>query len=104
VLMTCLRRRLRGGKRKGADGIGDFFSRRDGQQGREGGSGAESTWKRETDRERGASVAVGGRHRHVADGRGRPACAAGVARDWRRNRGWRGLTSGPPLQSWVVAV
>jgi hypothetical protein len=51
--MTCLRRRLRGGKRKGAGGIGDFFSQRDGQQGREGGSGAESTWKRETDRERG---------------------------------------------------
>jgi hypothetical protein len=39
--------------RKGVGGVGDVFYRCDGWQVKEGGSEAESTWKRETDGERG---------------------------------------------------
>jgi hypothetical protein len=48
------------GKKKGVGSIGDAFYRRGGRQGkeREGGSGAEFTWKRDGQREGGPSMVV----------------------------------------------
>jgi hypothetical protein len=54
VLVEYLRRRMRGGERKGAGDISDIFYQHNGWLGKEGGSGAESAWKSETNRERGA--------------------------------------------------
>jgi hypothetical protein len=64
-------------------GVGDTFYQRDERQGKERGvSRAESAWKREREmgRERGgASAAVDGRHRPVADGHWWAACARQAA-------------------------
>jgi hypothetical protein len=91
VIVVCLQRRKRGGKRKGWV-VGE---------GEGGGSGAESAWKRETGGEGGgASAAFGGHHRRVADGCGQtararavPSWGGGVADPWARghSNGWRGL-------------
>jgi hypothetical protein len=75
VLVAFLRRRVRGGKRKGRVTSVMPFIGVVGSWGR--GSRVESAWKRDGWREvgGGASTAVGGQHRFVADGRGRVACA-----------------------------